>query len=227
MDGQAAAKALPGAVGQCLTGCRQGAQDDGGLGAAGGIAAGAQVNGGQAAGRPETQQIPGGAKADPHQIPVIGPGLVLDFPHQEPTQAAALGGGVHGDAQDAGPTQERCLLQAGMGAKGLGQQMAARPPPALVDVSRQVRGEAALPGDQGGGGDLAPVYQDLDLDVGPIQEVAQVQGARLVMGQDQETEELGQAGLVARQGVAVELGMLAVVGVGVRQVLVGGGGGIQ
>lgn len=71
--------------------------------AAGGIAAGPQVDRVQAAGGPEPQEVAGGAEAGAQEVQTRGPGLGLDLLEEAPAQAPALEGGVDGEANDPCP----------------------------------------------------------------------------------------------------------------------------
>ncbi len=66
------------------------------------------------------------------------------------------------------------------------------------------RVDSTLAGQQGRGQDHASLAQHMDLQIGAIEQVTQIEGTGAVMGEHQQAEQLAQGRLVRGQGIPVQ-----------------------
>ncbi len=114
-------------------------------------------------------------------------------------QPLILAIGVYGDADDAAIAVIQCRVPATVGRQGLGDEVAARTATALDDGRVQCRVLDGLAGQHHRAQQLLLIVEGVDVDIGAVQQLAQVIGPGTVVGHVEQGIELTQCLRMAAQ----------------------------
>ncbi len=130
--------------------------------------------------------------------------MLFEVGQQERPQPVAMESRVDGDAHHPGVAARTCGLEAGMRQQRLGQQMAAWTPPPGPDRLGQLVCYLSFPGHQRHPEQMRALLQQVDVEGGALQQVAQIARRGLVVGQHQQAEHPMEQFLVGSQCILLE-----------------------